>query len=204
MMANIIWSGLCLGLVSIFSTSVLFIAIPICVGWLMAPYGMYFLGRPVESEKYSLSEKEYRELRQYARRTWHFFEQYVNEEHSWLPPDNVQEEPYIGAVGRTSPTNMGLALTAVYSAFQRGYITQTEMIDWFEKMLGSMKELDRYRGHFFNWYSTKLGAVLNPNYVSTVDSGNLAAALLVIEQALNQLDKKPWPNPAFWMGLDDT
>jgi cellobiose phosphorylase len=204
MMPNLIWSGLCLGLVSIFSASVLFIAIPICLGWFVAPYGMYFLGRPVESEKYSLSKKEYKELRQYARRTWHFFEQYVNEEHSWLPPDNVQEEPYIGAVGRTSPTNMGLALTAVYSAFNRGYLTQTEMIAWLEKMLSSMEELDKYRGHFYNWYSTKLGAVLNPNYVSTVDSGNLAATLLVIEQALTQFDRKPWPNPVFWTGLEDT
>ena len=204
MMPNIIWSGLCLGLVSVFSTSVLFIAIPICLGWLLAPYGAYILGRPLKSEKRRLSDKQYHELRQYARRTWHFFEQYVNEEHSWLPPDNVQEEPYIGAVGRTSPTNMGLALTAVYSAFEMGYLTLTEMVRRLDNMLSSMNKLERYRGHFYNWYSTKLGAVLNPNYVSTVDSGNLAAALLVIEQALNQLDEKPCPNPVFWNGLQDT
>ncbi|MDZ7660138.1 GH36-type glycosyl hydrolase domain-containing protein [Fodinibius sp.] len=204
MMSNVIWSGLCLTLVSVFSTSVLFIAVPICLGWLLAPYGMYLLGRPLKTEKRELSQKQYLELRQYARRTWHFFEQYVNEEHSWLPPDNVQEEPYIGAVGRTSPTNMGLALTAVYSAFEMGYLTLSELVTQLDNMLSSMSKLERYRGHFYNWYSTKLGAVLNPNYVSTVDSGNLAASLLVIEQALYQLDKQPCPNPAFWTGLQDT
>ncbi|PAU95565.1 glycosyltransferase 36 [Aliifodinibius salipaludis] len=204
MTPNIIWGGLCLALVSIFSTSVLFIAVPICLGWFLAPYVTYFLSRPLKTEKRVLSSKQYQELRQYARRTWHFFEQYVNEEHSWLPPDNVQEEPYIGAVGRTSPTNMGLALTAVYSAFEMGYLTLTEMVNLLDKMLTSMGELDRYRGHFYNWYSTRLGDVLNPKYVSTVDSGNLAAALLVVEQALHQLDKRTWPNPAFWVGLHDT
>ncbi|MEL7834747.1 GH36-type glycosyl hydrolase domain-containing protein [Fodinibius sp. N2] len=204
MWPNIFWGVFCLVLVSVFSKAVLFIAGPVCLGWLAAPYFDYYLSRPITSSQKSLSKKQQYELRNYARRTWHFFEQHLNEEHAWLPPDNVQEEPFIGAVGRTSPTNMGLALTSVFAAYELGYLTLTEMIDKLENMMQSMERLDRYRGHFYNWYSTQIGEVLDPHYISTVDSGNLAASLLVIEQAMNQLAKLPYPNPKFWKGLNDT
>lgn len=204
MWPNLFFSIACLILVMFAIPKVLFIAAPICIGWFMTPYLAYYLGQSAKSEHRGFKENEVNELREYARRTWHFFEKYLNEEHSWLPPDNVQEEPFIGAVGRTSPTNMGLALMAVYSAYEMGYLTRTKMIKRLENMLGSMQQLERYRGHFYNWYSTKLGEVLSPNYISTVDSGNLAGALLVLEEAMNELDKRQWPNPNFFEGLKDT
>jgi cellobiose phosphorylase len=78
------------------------------------------------------------------------------------------------------------------------------MLEMLDNSLTSMLNLERYHGHFYNWYSNKLGEVLSPNYVSTVDSGNLAASLIVIQQALNQLPNKRWPDPVFWQGLRDT
>ncbi|MGM0545196.1 MAG: GH36-type glycosyl hydrolase domain-containing protein [Bacteroidota bacterium] len=203
MWPNLVWSLSCLGIVTIYNPSVLFIAAPICTGWILTPYLAYFLAQPPDKKERKLNKGEIKELRQYACRTWYFFEKYVTEEHSWLPPDNIQKEPYIGAVGRTSPTNMGLALTAVYTAFEMGYITLSEMLMRLKNMLESMQQLERYRGHFFNWYSTKLGDVLNPNYISTVDSGNLAGSLLTIEQAMNKLISHQWPNPHFWDSLSD-
>src|SRR5690606_24930623 len=41
----------------------------------------------------------------------------------------------------------------------------------------------RYRGHFYNWYALDDLRVLQPPYISTVDSGNLAGHLLALHQA---------------------
>ena len=43
-----------------------------------------------------------------------------------------------------------------------------------------MGKLEKYRGHFYNWYDTRDLRPLDPRYVSTVDSGNLAAHLIVL------------------------
>ena len=205
MWPNVTWAALCLALVSVYFPMVLIIAIPICVGWIATPAIAYYLGKERSaSARPSLSKGDQWELRGYARRTWHFFEQYVTEEHSWLPPDNVQEDPYVGPVGRTSPTNIGLALVSTCMAYEMGYITATEMINRLDNSLSSMKQLERYRGHFYNWYSTKLGDILSPSYISTVDSGNLAGSLIVVQQALEDIDERPWPNSSFWDGLNDT
>jgi len=204
MWPNIFWAGLSLLLVAIFDDPVLFIAMPICIAWILTPQLAFFLEKEPKKEQEELKQKDLEELKGYARRTWHFFEQYMNEEHSWLPPDNVQEDPYVGPVGRTSPTNIGLALVAIVVAYEMGYITLSEMIERLEKTLDSTQMLDRYRGHLYNWYSTRLGEVLSPSYISTVDSGNFAASLIVVQQYLQQLGQKRWPNSVFWEGLNET
>ena len=43
-----------------------------------------------------------------------------------------------------------------------------------------MQTLARFKGHFFNWYDTLDLQVLDPPYVSSVDSGNLAGHLIVL------------------------
>ena len=47
-----------------------------------------------------------------------------------------------------------------------------------------MSRLQRYRGHFYNWYDTRDLRPLDPRYVSSVDSGNLAAHLIALANAL--------------------
>lgn len=204
MLVNIVWGGLCVALVWIFNPQILWLSVPFALGWMIAPILAYELSRRQVTVERELSKEQREQLKLYARRTWHYFERFVNEEHSWLPPDNFQEEPFIGAVGRTSPTNMGLALVASCSAYEFGYITLSQLIDRLGNMLGSMKLLERHEGHFFNWYSTKLGEVLKPRYISTVDSGNLAASLLVVKQVLLKLEKRDWLDDSFWDGLLDT
>ncbi|SMO63466.1 GH36-type glycosyl hydrolase domain-containing protein [Fodinibius sediminis] len=204
MWINIAWSILCIVLVWIYKPIILILVAPFAVSWMAAPALAYSISQRHKTEETSFSADEIKELRIYARQTWHYFEKYVNEDHSWLPPDNFQEEPYIGAVSRTSPTNMGLALVATYTAYEFGYITISELLDRLGNMLGSMKLLDRHKGHFFNWYSTLQGQVLNPRYISTVDSGNLAASLVIVKQGLLRLGEKKWLDENGWNGLRDT
>lgn len=204
MWINIAWGIAAITVVWIYNPTLLFVAAPIAVAWIAAPVPAYFLSRKKISKEGGINEEAALELRDYARRTWHYFEQYISEEHSWLPPDNFQEEPYIGAVKRTSPTNIGLALVATEAAFQFGYTSLSSLLKRLENMLDSMRTLEKFSGHFFNWYNTETKDVLDPRYISTVDSGNLAASLLVVKQALYQLREQQWPNPAFGEGLKDT
>ncbi|MFH5832727.1 GH36-type glycosyl hydrolase domain-containing protein [Halalkalibaculum sp. DA384] len=204
MMPNLVWALLVIAAAWFFKPTILLLAAPFGVGWLLAPLLGWYISNDFEPVKRQLSAADEQQLRGYLRRTWHFFERYVTAEHSWLPPDNVQEDPYIGAVGRTSPTNMGLGLAATVSALGFGYLNVSSFLDRVGNTLGSMKMLDTYNGHFYNWYSTRLGEVLNPRYISTVDSGNLAGSLLVLKQALLDLPDRRWPNETFWQGLKDT
>ena len=54
-----------------------------------------------------------------------------------------------------------------------------------------MEKLDRFHGHFLNWYDTKTLAPLTPQYVSTVDSGNLAGHLLALKQVWVEIAEQP-------------
>jgi cyclic beta-1,2-glucan synthetase len=57
------------------------------------------------------------------------------------------------------------------------------MIDRLEKVFRSLERMRRYRGHFYNWYDLRDLHVLEPAYISTVDSGNLAGHLIAVNQA---------------------
>ncbi|NGP76550.1 glycosyltransferase 36 [Balneolaceae bacterium YR4-1] len=204
MWPNIFWSLLCVSMAVLFATQVLYLIIPFALLWTFTPYFAWWMSRELKSEKPELSKEDLRELRMFGRRTWHFFDRFVTEEHSWLPPDNFQEDPYLGSVNRTSPTNIGLSLTALIAAYDSGYIALKELLDKIGNTLGSMKFLEKYNGHFYNWYDIEKREVLHPRYISTVDSGNLAGSLVVVKQALQQLKNAQWPNPAFCQGLRET
>ena len=67
-----------------------------------------------------------------------------------------------------------------------------------------MAALGRYRGHFYNWYDTQTLEPLLPMYVSTVDSGNLAAHLLTLRAGLLALPDDPVVSRRVFRGLADT
>ena len=54
-----------------------------------------------------------------------------------------------------------------------------------------MRRLPRHKGHFFNWYATQDLRVLEPAYVSSVDSGNLAGHLIVLANACEAWVARP-------------
>ena len=130
----------------------------------------------------SLTADEMRFLRNLSRRTWRFFDDLVSEKRHWLPPDNTQLALRVEIAERTSPTNIGLWLTAALSARDFGYLTADELRRRIGQTMETLNRLERYEGHLLNWYDTKSLEPLQPRYVSTVDSGNLLACLWVLEQ----------------------
>jgi len=160
---------------------------PFVAIWLASPLVAYWLSKPRPPERKQLTEKETRFARDVARRTWRFFETFVGPEDNWLPPDNFQEDPTPVVAHRTSPTNIGLLLLATHSAHDLGYIGTLELVERQELTFSTLAMLEKFHGHFFNWYDTKTLHPLLPQYLSTVDSGNLAGHLIAVKQACVEL-----------------
>ena len=140
--------------------------------WIIAPIVAYYLSKPIIYKKEKLDTEEIRVLYDYAKRTWRYFDEFVNEENNYLPPDNYQEDPPNDLAHRTSPTNIGLALLAFITANDLGFISIREMIARLEKTINTIQKLEKWNGHLLNWYDTKTLKPLRPRYISTVDSGN--------------------------------
>src|SRR6185503_5234735 len=141
---------------------------------MISPFIAHRLSGPAIAPELRLTEVERQSAVRYARLHWQFFEQFVSEGTQWLAPDNFQEDPEPVIAPRTSPTNIGLQLMSIVSARDLGFIQLDAMIDRIEKVFRTLERMRRYRGHFYNWYSLRDLHVLEPGYISTVDSGNLA------------------------------
>ncbi|MBA5637293.1 cyclic beta 1-2 glucan synthetase [Duganella sp. LX20W] len=179
-------------------------AAPLLAAWLAAPLLAWWISRPVPRPPVRLSVAQLRFLHQLARRTWAWFDRYVGPEDNWLPPDNMQEHPVAVVAHRTSPTNMGLALMANLSAWDFGYLATGQLLERTGSTLGAMELLERYQGHFYNWYDTQTLKPLHPIYISTVDSGNLAGHLLTLRAGLAALADQPLLGPQCMDGLAAT
>jgi hypothetical protein len=139
-----------------------------------------------------------------SRKIWLFFETYVGPADHWLPPDNVQEKPIFIVAHRTSPTNIGLLLSSNFAALDFGYLAMGELLTRTTATLSTMAQLERYLGHFFNWYDTQTLEPLEPRYVSSVDSGNLAGHLLTVRAGLFALIHRPFCTDQLFPGIRDT
>ncbi len=179
-------------------------ALPLVALWLFAPEIAAAVSRPRRRRVAALSEGDARRLRLLARRTWLFFDRFVGPDDQWLPPDHFQEEPRGEVARRTSPTNIGLLQLATLSAHDLGHAGLLSVILRLRNTFETLARMERHRGHFYNWYDTRDLSPLSPRYVSTVDSGNLAACLLVVKQASRELIEAPVIGPARWDGLIDT
>ena len=180
------------------------VAAPILLLWAASPAFAWWISLPLKRDAVNLSPERTIFLRNLSRKTWSFFEKFVSEEDHWLPPDNYQESPVPTVGHRTSPTNMGLALLANLSAYDFGYISAAQLLQRTGRAFETMGALERYRGHFYNWYDTMALKPLQPLYVSTVDSGNLVAHVLTLEPGLAGLADQKILAPRFFHGLLDT
>jgi cyclic beta-1,2-glucan synthetase len=185
------------------SKSILF-ATPLLALWFMSPLMARWLSQPHRRSEPELTLEQKRFLHRLARKTWGFFDRFMTIENHWLAPDNYQEEPVEVLARRTSPTNIGLSLLANLTALDFGYVSMEQFLSRTSNTLQSMSKLERYRGHFFNWYSTETLQPLSPRYISTVDSGNLTGHLLTLRQGLLALPDIPLLNPSYLDGLEDT
>ncbi len=180
------------------------VATPLVLLWALSPVIAWRMSLPPKLvEAQVLSSQETRSLRLLARRTWRFFETFVDEEENALPPDNFQEDPEPIIAHRTSPTNLGLYLLSTAVAHDFGWIGVLDMAKRLEDTLQTMDNLRRFRGHFFNWYDTRDLQPLEPVYVSTVDSGNLAGHLIAVAQACRELVHRPFFGPEILEGIRD-
>ena len=182
----------------------LLVAVPFLVVWLGSPAVAWWISLPLKHREAQLTAEQKRFLGRVARKTWAFFETFVGPEDHWLPPDNYQEDRATPVAHRTSPTNMGLALLANLSAWDFGYIPAGVLIERSARTLETMSGLQRYRGHFYNWYDTRSLQPMHPAYVSTVDSGNLAGHLLTLRPGLNGLLDRPIVQSRWLDGLQHT
>ncbi len=181
------------------------VAVPFLFIWAISPLVARQISLPLAtSPREILPEQEVTFLRLSGRRIWRFFTTFVTAEDHWLPPDNFQEEPFPVIAHRSSPTNFGLYLLSVVAARDFGWIGLSETADRLDATMGTLQELPRFHGHFYNWYETQQLQTLEPKYVSVVDSGNLAGHLLTLSQACKEMPQHPVLSPAALKGIGDT
>jgi cyclic beta-1,2-glucan synthetase len=167
------------------------LALPLIALWFASPALAYATGLPVQHRRAAPGKTDRREWRRIARRTWRYFDDLVGVADNSLVPDNLQENRADHIAHRTSPTNIGLQLLSMLAARDFGYLTTSELLNRLEPTFQTLLRLERYRGHFFNWYDTRTLDPLPPEYISTVDSGNLAGYLLTLRAGLASLADAP-------------
>jgi cyclic beta-1,2-glucan glucanotransferase len=177
-------------------------AAPILVLWACCKPVALWLNQPSVAPGEKASTEDRRFLRHAALRTWRYFDELSTPEHHWLIPDNIQEEPP-SLAARLSPTNLGLLLNARQAAVEFGYLTVPEFAEKTLQTLASMRELQRYHGHFLNWYDTRTLQPLAPFFVSSVDSGNLLASLWTLQQGCIDRLRQPVVQASLSDGLLD-
>src|SRR5688572_733201 len=177
---------------------------PLSVIWILSPFIALWASKPRPFVRQVLRDEEEHFARLIARRTWRFFETFVGKEDNWLPPDNFQEDPAPVIAHRTSPTNIGLLLLATSSAHELGYVSTLELVERQELTFGTLAKLARLHGHFFNWYDTRTLEPLLPQYISTVDSGNLAGHVIPVRQGAVEIPDNKLFGPRVIQGLTDT
>ena len=176
------------------------LAFTLVLMWAAAPALMMWLNSAPETANQTAEETRF--LRGVALSTWRYFLDHETAEDHWLVPDNIQEDPPAVA-HRTSPTNIGLQLNAHIAAYEFGYLTQAEVADGVGRVQATLQALDRDREHFFNWYNTQTMEPLPPRFLSTVDSGNLAASLIVTRQGCLAILGQPVARRSILDGLQD-
>jgi cyclic beta-1,2-glucan synthetase len=180
------------------------LAAPFLLLWTLSPLIAWWASQPPALAGHlDMTPDDEQALRLIARRTWRYFEAFVTSDDAMLPPDNYQEDPNPVIAHRTSPTNLGLYLLSVATAHDFGWIGMVETLERLEATLDSMRGLERFRGHFFNWYGTKDRRALSPKYVSSVDSGNLAGHLIALANCCRAMIAEIVAGPAAFDGIGD-
>lgn len=176
-------------------------AVPVLALWLAAPWIAAWVSQPLTTGRLELTDDARAQLRQLAAKMWAFYDRFAGEQDHWLPPDNYQTDPRPVVAHRTSPTNIGFLLLSIVAAYDFQFFSEGELAVRLARVIGTLQEMEREHGHWYNWYDTLTLQPLMPRYLSTVDSGNLAAALIVVKQAGLERADASGPDQADWAGL---
>ncbi len=179
-----IFVGLIILLVGIYYNN--YYSIVISIIFILAPIYMYYVSMDLNYTPDRLDDNKNKNIIGIARRTWTYFKDNLTEENNYLIPDNYQENRDIKMDYRTSSTDISYSLTSVICAYQLKFINLEETLFYLDKILNSIDSLEKWNGHLYNWYDIKTKEVLNPRFVSTIDSGNLVAALIVVKEFLEE------------------
>lgn len=179
-------------------------ALPLLALWILSPEIAYLICRPWRPGEDSLSDTDVAWLRHIARRTWAYFETFAGPEDNWLAPDNYQTDPEAKIAHRSSPTNVGMQFLSSMTALDLGHIGLRDLAQRTEYALEALERIERHQGHLVNWFDTRTLLSLEPRYVSTVDSGNLAVALLTLREGLIEAANGPALSRSLWDGFIDT
>ncbi|MCI8353072.1 MAG: hypothetical protein HFJ58_05785 [Clostridia bacterium] len=161
----------------------------ICILWLVGPkLACYISKEEIKKAKVKeLSKEEIKYVVEIGKKTWDYFEEYINKENNYLPPDNYQEDRTQKTVKRTSSTNIGLGLLSIVSAYDLGYIDLEKLITMLKNMIETIEKLSKWNGHLYNWYNIENLQPLIPRYISTVDSGNFIGYLYTLKEFLRHI-----------------
>lgn len=143
-----------------------------------------YSSRHYPKHKQKISGQQRDELENSVAAMWNFYRDFAGRGDNFLPPDNVQEAPVFRIAHRTSPTNIGFLLLSAVAARDFGLIDTAEMGRRLASTIDTVERLDKWNGNLYNWYDTKTLAVLQPAFVSTVDSGNFVCALVAVRESL--------------------
>lgn len=198
-------SGLVLVVIARGQAVAVWSAAPFLALWATSPAIFAWLDSPAERRPArSLPIDDQVMLRQLARQTWRFFDDFIGPQSHWLPPDNYQDALRVEVAQRTSPTNIGLWLLSSLTAHDCGYVTLDNLVERGLGTLETLHKVERFEGHILNWYDTETLKPLYPRYVSTVDSGNLLASLWGAVQGYRDVLERPLIGPRTLAGMADT
>lgn len=139
-------------------------------------------------------------LRRIARDTWRGLDAFTHRDNG-LPVDTVvlatggaePAGPESATVGDyTSPTNIGLYLLGAVAAEKLGFIAPAEAQARIERVLDTLEGLESVNGFPYNFYDVTTLERTN-NFISSVDSAWLIAALAVVRTAMPQFEQRITP-----------
>lgn len=154
--------------------------------WYSAPMVAYRISQINEKKNRKITSKEKEELTEIAKRTWLFFDTYMNEENNYLMPDNFDDSRKMKITNHTSSTNIGLSIVAVISAYNIGFIKKEDAINRIKNIINTIEKLEKWNGHLYNWYNIKTLKPIKPEFVSSVDSGNFVGYLYTLKGMLEE------------------
>ena len=160
--------------------------------WIITPSIMHLISKEiVEKEpKDMLNKEEILYLKEIGKRTFNYFYDSLTKENNYLVPDNYQKDRKNLYVDRTSSTNIGLSLLSVITGIDLEYIGLNEGIEIIKNIIETVKNLEKWNGHLYNWYNIKNKQPLIPRYISTVDSGNFVGYLYVTKAFLEEIQNQ--------------
>lgn len=160
----------------------------LCIMFLAAPFVMWLVSQKQKKQLLELNKNEKADLKEVAFKTWLYFDTLLTDENNYLIPDNFQVNREEKEDIKTSPTDIAMSLTAIVSAHSLEFVDARKAVRLIEKIIASIESLEKWNGHLYNWYRIANKEKMYPYYVSSVDSGNLAIALLTVKEFLKSLD----------------